>query len=159
MSAQAKVIPIASGEAFIEHGGAGMLIPEGEYQAKFTGHDTSYVFKTPKAFLHFEIVDPGEYCGAELFRAYRVAALIDKPRQGESSVRNGKFKLKARSSLFEMLCRVLDIQTRPDRISVRDLKNHVLKIKVRTVTTNYRGKPLPGFLQYSTVDEVMGIEA
>lgn len=158
MNAQAKVIPIASGEAQIEHGGAGALIPEGEYRAKFTWHDTAYVFKTPKAFLHFEIVDLGEHCGIQLFRAYRVSALIDKPSPGQSSVRNGKFKLKPRSALFEMLCRVLDIQVRPDRISVRDLKNHVLKIKVRTVTTNYRGKSLPPFLHYSTVDDVMGVE-
>lgn len=159
MNAQLKVVPLVIGEAIIEADATSTLIPEGEYQAKFTGHDTTRVFNTPKVFLHFEIVEPGDHLGRKLFRAYRVSAILDKPRAGEVAVRDGKFKLKSRSSLFEMLCRVLDIQARTDRISLRDLKNHVFKVRVRTVSTNYKGKPLPAFLHYSVVDDVLEIMA
>lgn len=164
MNAQLKIVPLvlkeAPGEAVIEADGTSLLIPEGEYQAKFTGHDTAFLFnKTPKIFLHFEIIEPGNHFGSKVYRAYRVFKLIDMPRKGDRSVPNGRFKLKSRSALFGMLCRVLDIQIRPDRINLQHLKNRVLKIKVRTVIRNYNNDPLQPFLHYSVVDDVLGIEA
>lgn len=139
-------------EVVVEHGKIWPLVAEGMYQAVFTGHETAWLFKSCKVFLHFKIVTPGEHFEKKLFRAYRVRTLIGAPGPG------GRFKLKPRSDLFLMLCRVLDLKARPDRISLRDLKHCVLGISTRTVKADFKQKELPDFLRYSVVDEVLGKE-
>ena len=130
------------------------LIPAGDYQAKYLRHETALVFgKTSKVYVHFEIVDPGQHNGTKLYRAFRVTALIGKPR------RNGRFKLKRRSDLFLTLCRLFDGKHRPDQVSLTRLRNLVLKISVRTVTKDYNQRPLPEMLHYSVVDEIKEIVA
>jgi hypothetical protein len=128
------------------------LLPEAQYLAKMTHHETAIVFRVPKVFLRFEIVDPGEHFGAKLFGAYRVKELAGKPG------RNGRFKVRKGSDLLLMLSRVLDLKPRPDRISLCDLRGCVLRVQVKTVTRDYRQRALPSSLQYSKVADVIGKE-
>lgn len=128
------------------------LLPEGDYLATFTGHDTKITFKTPKVFCHFRIAD-GPHRGAKLFATYPVKELIGKPGKG------GRFKLKARCKLLSTLCRLYEYKTRPDRISLRSMRHCLFSVKVRTVKTDYTQKPIPECLRYSIVDDVNSLQA
>jgi hypothetical protein len=132
------------------------LIPEGIYNAVFVRSTTSSLRMfggAPKVFLDFRVVDPGEAFGLIVTRYYRVRVLTAKPG------RNGSFRLGKRSELFLMLSRLTVAKLRPDRISPKEfLRGRVLLLRVRTVKTDYRGRPLPATQHYSVVDDVIGTE-
>ena len=125
------------------------LLPAGLWlEAKFVGHDTARIFNSCKVFLRFEVVEAGSYFGVRLYRAFRVRALDGRPGP------NGKFVLHARGDLLALLCRLLDVRLRPDRVSVRELRHALLRVRVRTVTRNHAGEEMPEALHYSVVEEV-----
>jgi len=127
-------------------------VPDGEYRAVMLGHQTAFVFRTAKVFLRFRIIDPGPHFETELFKAYRVHKLRGKPGPG------GQISLRPQGELFTDLVRLLHIRRRPDRMSLRDLKGCVWKVRTRTVTVDYQQRPLPEWMQYSTVDEIIQAE-
>jgi hypothetical protein len=149
MTAALRVVAPALDECVVDHSDERPRVPDGLYSAVFTHHETALAFRNPKVFLHFRIVDPGEHFGKVLFRAYRVASLIGKPG------RFGRFKVRRRHELFLMLVRVLEIKARPDRLSPQALKNVVVRIKTRTVTTDFEQRELPQWLHYSVVADVL----
>lgn len=103
--------------------------------------------------MHFELVEPGEHYGKQLYRPYRAKELIGK------AGKNGRFKLVPRSEWYLMVCRLYEPQIRPDRISLRRLKNVLIRVSVRTVRKDYKQRPLLACLHYSVVDELVCIEA
>ncbi len=129
------------------------LLPEGEYLATYTHHWTAWVFNTAKVFVHFKLVEQGEHYGKQLYRPYRAKELIGK------AGKNGRFKLAPRSDLYLMVCRLYEPQVRPDRISLRCLKDVLLRVSIRTVRKDSKQRPLPACLHYSVVDELVCIEA
>ena len=133
----------------IDDAGYKPRVPDGEYQAVMLGHNTAYIFRTAKVFLRFQIIDTGPHFGVELFKAYRVAKLRSKPGP------NGQISLRPNNELFVDIVRLLHIRQRPDRVSLHDLKNRGWKIKTRTVTTDYKQRPLPEWLHYSVVDRII----
>lgn len=155
MTAPAKLhtLNIVATDDGVVEGTAPLLIPPAEYVAVFHQYETKNMFKTPKLFMHFEIVELGPYCGTKLYAAFRVAGLIGK--EGK----NGRFKVGMRSELFLTLCRLQPKVIRPDRISLRGFKGALFKIRVRTVDKDYRQRPLPEFLKYSVVDSILSVEA
>ncbi|MHB8562675.1 MAG: hypothetical protein ACYDDA_01790 [Acidiferrobacteraceae bacterium] len=128
------------------------LIPDGEYTATCSGWKTAYIFRAPKLYLRFRIID-GPYSGAELFAAFRMSALIGKPGP------NGKFKAQRRSRLVLMLAALTGQRLRGDRLALRWLTRCVLRIKTRTVAQNYKQSKLPKCLHYSIVDDILTVEA
>jgi hypothetical protein len=128
------------------------LLPEGNYQAVLTHHETAIVFRSAKVFLYFRIIDPGDWFGKILYRPYRVKSLAGKPS------RNGGFRVTRGGDLFDMLCRVLDIRSRPDRVSVAPLRGKVLKIRVRTVIVDHQQRPLRDWMRYTVVADVLRME-
>ena len=66
-------------EAIVDFSDQPPLLAEGVYQARLLHHETAMVFGTPKVFLVFEIVDPGQALGARVYRPYRVQAFRGKP--------------------------------------------------------------------------------
>lgn len=141
----------ASGEGVVDYGAQGVLIPDGNYQAVFLHHETSNVFKAAKVFLHFRVVDIGPAYEQTLFRAYGAKMLEGRTGRG------GRFRLSPRSDLLAMLCRISGAKARPDRVSPAILKGLLLEIRTRTVNTDYKQRPLPEFLHYSVVDDVVGV--
>lgn len=127
------------------------LIADGEYLAKVVGHETATVFKTPKIFLHFQIVRPGQE-EVLLYAAYRAKDLIGHPGK------NGRFILGRRSELLLQLCRLDGKPMRGDRISLRGLRRCLLRVRTRTVVSDYRQRPLPEAMHYSVVAEMLAIE-
>lgn len=122
-------------------------VPEGWYEAKFTGWYTAIMFSgsAHKVFLRFQILDPGP--NITLVRPYRARQVITR---GE----RGKFTLDGGGDLYRMLVRVLDEKQRRDRITFLRLKQIPLRIKVRTVRTDRLRQPLAEGAWYSVVEEV-----
>ncbi len=136
-------------------------VPEGVYAAQFIEHDTAMLFQhsrkrkpAPKLFLHFKLVELGPHLGVRLWRAYNVRELIGCPGRG------GRFKVSRRSDLVrELAATVYQRRLRLDRISFADLRRVLVRVRVRTVEVNQRQKQIPAPLQYSIVDEIIGLEA
>lgn len=133
--------------------GAPALIPPGEYQATYVKHETAFIYKTAKVFVHFRIYG-GDYDGMKLFRAYRVHDLRGRPRK------NGSFRLKHSQALYRQFVRMtVSGRERPDRISLMRLRGCLIRVSVRTVQKDSRQRELPEALQYSVVDEMLAMEA
>jgi len=121
------------------------LIPEGTYLARYIGHETAVMFaRAQKVALKFEICE-GAFAGTRLIRYFRVKQIAGRPGP------NGRFKLSAGGDLYRTLARVLDVKTRPDRISLHALRFTLLKIHVRTVTNDRDNASLAPACQYSVV--------
>lgn len=136
------------------------LVPEGQYVAAFTHHETARMFRTKdkpegtcKCFLHFKLIGPGEYTGARLYRAARVSGLVGKP------AKHGRFKLRPRSDLFIEMARLFGDTKRLDRLSLKWLRPVLLRVTVRTVKRDYKQRELPAALWYSVVSSIDDIEA
>jgi hypothetical protein len=126
------------------------LLPEGIWlEAKVTGHDTAFIFNSPKVIVHFSIVQAGEFFGLKLFRAFRVKRFIGRPGP------NGRFTLGARSDLYALLVKLLDVKLRAEQVSLRALKHMLFRVRTRTVRTNHAQKQTPEVLYYSTIDEIV----
>lgn len=131
------------------------LVPDGVYQALCCGVEIKQTFNTPKAYLRFRIAE-GDHSGKIVFRAYNLAGRISKgPATGLRP------KLMRGQDLFKMLCRVLNLpaNTKPHRVSSRELVNRLCQIKTRTVTHDYKQKPLAEGARYSVVDDVISVLA
>ena len=128
------------------------LIDPGEYLAVLDHHETnrSAFGGKPKVYLIFRLVDPG-YIGIELYAAYNVRELSGR------SGRNGRFKLTRRQDLTLHLARIIP-DFRLDRVSLNPLKACTVKVSVRTVSKDYKQRALPTSLQYSVIDQILGIE-
>lgn len=133
-------------------GDAPQQVPDGEYSARYLGHDTAVAFKTGKVFLRFAIADLGPYCEIKLYRPYRVRTVVGRPGPG------GKFSLNRGSDLYKDLARLLDVSRRPDRISLHSLKGRVWRIRTRTVIRDYQQRELPEVLRYSVIDQILFAE-
>jgi len=129
------------------------LLRDSTYVMRYLYHETVIAFRTPKVILHMQIIEPGEHNGKRLIRAYRVKELMGKPRKW------GRFELGRHHELFLTFARLHDKRLRHDRISLRALGKVLLRATTRTVTTDYRHRPLPEALHYSVVDELVSIEA
>jgi hypothetical protein len=129
------------------------LIKPGEYQVIYLRHETLQIFKTPKVIVHFRITEFGDAFGKGLFRAYRVKRLNSRPRRG------GGYTIGCRSDLCYTLCSLFPDEPRPTKINLKRLAPLILRARVRTVTSDYRQRKLPLPMQYSVVDDLLGIEA
>ena len=126
------------------------LVPDGVYQAKYLGHDTAIMFaRAPKVFLKFEIVgESSEYDGVCLIRPYRVRRLIGRP--GPS----GKFVASAGGDFYRALAKLLDTRARPDRISLRPLRQMLFRVRTRTVDRDRNGTRLAAAVRYSVIADI-----
>ena len=160
--AKADVIPLHEnddGDTIEIEGQRWPLVPEGQYLAAFTHHETARMFRTKdnpegtcKCFLHFKLTE-GEHAGQRLYRASRVSGLVGKP------AKHGRFKLRPRSDLFIEMARLFGSTKRLDRLSLKWLRPVLLRVTVRTVKRDYRQRELPQCLWYSVVSSIDGIEA
>ena len=125
------------------------LLPEGSwFEARFDDHSTAIIFAAHKVFWEFTIIEPGEWFEHKLFRAFRVRKVIGRPGK------RGKFVLAAGGDMYQTLVRLLDVNQRADRITLRPLRAMLFRIKTRTVRTNHRQQPIPEHLQYSVIDSI-----
>lgn len=129
------------------------LLPEREFVVSYLHHETAFLFRTAKVFVHFRIVEEGEYHGLRVYRAYRAHELIGRPRKW------GRFKLRQSSELYRTFVRLSGTRERPDRVSLQRFKGTLIRASVRTVIHDAKQRPLPEALQYSVLDELVSMEA
>lgn len=118
------------------------LIPDGEYEVIFLrAEKKERLWGGTKVFLHFQIVDSGEYQGQELYMACNVK-------------REGKWGVS--SKYFQAW--VLAAGRKPDRVdrmSTKVFQGKVFLAKVRTVTKDSKNLPRPLLLQYSIIEDLV----
>ena len=140
-----NVVDLADG---VVEGKAWPLVPDGEYLATYQGHECVELKQfrlAPKVFIRVKLFDAGEHTGKVLFRAYRVRRRIDGRR----------FVVGRQSHLLKMYCRVVNHRARPDRLNLRELKRHLLRVTTRTVTKDGEQHELPAALYYSVVADIL----
>jgi hypothetical protein len=128
------------------------LLPDSEYITRVTHWETAYIFRTPRLFLHVQIVD-GAHTGEKLFAAFAVRELVGRAGRG------GRFKTSRRSKLVRTLTRLTGQRIRGDRVAVDWLRRSLVRIKTRTVTQDSEQRPLAEPLRYSVVADIIAIEA
>src|SRR6266566_8681813 len=128
------------------------LLPDAEYIARVKHWETRHIFRSPRLFLHVEIVD-GRHSGATLFAAFALREIVGKPGH------RGRFKIARRSKLLLALTRLTGQRIRGDRISLNWLTRSLLRIRTRTVTHDHAQTELPMALRYSCVADLVAIEA
>ncbi len=154
MSAVARLsaVPIANDDIVVDYSEQHPHVPDAIYEATFVRHNTALAFgNSPTVFLWFKLVTPGPNFETELFRAYRVKALMGRP-----SKTGGQFKLSPNSLLFKDLGAIADYKLKPSRVSLSILRNCVLEVRTRTVRKGWDQKELPDWLQYSVIDQIIG---
>jgi len=124
------------------------LIPEGIYQAGYVKHDFQPAFGVPRVFVHFKILDMGEWFETVLYRTYRLESLKNPGRK------NSAFRVGRRSDFVHEMALVTN--RRVDRIRPNDFEGLLLKAKVATVTEDYKQRHMPKPLQYSVIREIIG---
>lgn len=141
--------PNSDDEDLLDVAGFKPLLPDAQwFEAKFTGWSTAIIFASPKVFWEFEITQPGYYAGLSLFRAFRVRNIVGRPSK------RGKFVPTAGGDMYQTLCRLLDLKTRADRVSLRPLMHMLFRIRTRTVYHNHRQEKLAEHARYSTIDAI-----
>lgn len=123
------------------------LLPDGTYEVQCERYDNSFVLgKAKKLFLHFKIIQMGEYNGEKLFMAFNVPY-------------NGKFSRG--SKYFTAWSQVNDWKppSRNAKMSPRIFVKKIFKVKTRTVKPMHNGKKTPSSMWYSVVDSIIEVVA
>ncbi len=144
-----------SAEVFAElDGEKPALIEAGTYELRFDYHATCVMFgRAPKLACWFTVVTMGPYFNTvKLARFYNVRRLIGRP------ARNGRFKAGWGCNFVREYGRLFRLPSRLDRIGMSEFGRHVILAKVRTVTHGADQRPIPDGLQYSVIDELIGIK-
>ncbi len=121
-------------------GGAPILIPEGEYDAKVIRTHKLTKFNRLMLQMRFEVVSMDQFNGTVL-EAWLPLGDGGKLGKGSKLVR---------------WYLTLEEWGRKDRVSLKAFRHRLLRVAVRTVAKDYRQKSLPQTLQYSVVEDVLG---
>jgi len=129
-----------------------VLVPESEYQLAYLNHVTwLYMGRIPKVVVTFQIMDYGEHHLKQVSAYYNPKKLIGKPR------RKGRFSAGWRSKFMMDYVTCFGRPTRKDEIVMNKFQEVIVKGKVRTVTHNRDQRKYPEGLQYSVVNELLGV--
>lgn len=132
------------------------LIPAGRYHLQMDAWETRLMFgKARKLIIWFWVAD-GEYAGVRLPAYYNVKQFKGAARKKGGFV-VGKKSAFARD-FFTVLdqCDELGTNYRLDRLPISELKHITILGIVRTVK-QANNKQIPKPLQYSVVDELVGV--
>ena len=127
-----------------------MLIKPGTYEVVLVRYWKGYLYgKSSKLILVFRIVTEGPHYGQHLYRCYNIKGLTKRkeiiPKGWHSDF------VREYSKLFGMPRKLRDI-------GVRKFKNKLFKCSVRTVTKDFKQRPLPHDMQYSIIGELLEVQ-
>jgi len=130
------------------------LIPEDEYELKFEGYTTGFLFgRTPKLILDFKIISSNEHFGTKITSYYNVQRIIGKPGK------NGNFKVGWSSRFAREFMSLFNTRvTRLDRFPMSRFERSILIGKTKTVKKSANQKNLPSVAQYSVVNELVKLK-
>jgi hypothetical protein len=118
-----------------------VLLKPGDYAACYVGHVGVRLFRTLKIRVDFK---PLDHCGLVLSRWYRV--------QGYTG---GRVSAGRHSDIVREVSAVLGRRMRHDRIPLSELKDKIVMVRVRTVTTNAKQDALHVVNHYSVIEKVL----
>lgn len=124
--------------------GSPSLIPGGKYEVTFLWAEKKNLWNHEKIFLHFQIIDSGEFQGEELY----MACNAPKKSKGGNVALSGKY----------YQAWVLAAGRKPDRydrMTTKVFRGKAFLAKVRAVTTNAKNLPRPLLLQYSIIEDLL----
>jgi len=105
-----------------------------EQQARFQG--------SHKLYIYFSIVDQGPHFQQILYKAYNN---YSPPRKG--------------SAIYSDMCLLYGKRLRKNtKLSTALFKGRVLRVRVRTVTKDYKQRNLPEHMHYSVIDCILAAE-
>jgi len=130
---------------------ARILIPSGSYEVGYTSH-SAWVFagKQPKLTINFRILTMGEHYEKPIRAFYNVKSFKKRKRSPAINVGWSSDFMLDYSTCFE-------VPERTDRFNWDNFKKHILLAKVKSVRHNRKQRPLPNGLQYSIIDQLVGI--
>ena len=120
------------------------LIPEGKYEVVFLRVEKKWLWGSQKIFLHFQIVESGEFQGEELYMA------CNAPKKSKRG------KVPTSSKYYQAW--VLAAGRRPDRLdrmSTSVFRGKVFLAKVRIPPKNAKNVARLPLLQYSIIDDLL----
>jgi hypothetical protein len=120
------------------------LIPEGKYEVAFLRAEKKWLWGGQKVFLHFQIVESGEFQGEELYMA------CNAPKKSKRG--------KVPTSCKYYQAWVLAAGRRPDRydrMSTNVFRGKVFLAKVRTPPNNAKNVARLPLLQHSIIDDLL----
>ncbi len=133
------------------------LLPKvkpGVYDLAFVKYETARMFKgkAPKLVMWFRIVTLGEYFEVLLPRYYNVQNVPQK------RTANGSFKAGPKSDFMREYCTLFPGRIgRLDRIPMSPFKQSIIKGRISLVT-EARGRKIPAELQYSRIEQLIGVK-
>jgi hypothetical protein len=131
------------------------LVSDGDYDAHVVYAETwtrrSNRGWAPRLAVWWRVVEPG-YMGIVLPAWYRIIAAAGKRR----------YRVAPRARLQMDLAVMLDRRPPTDRFPLEDLRDHIYRVRTRTVTTTaddygHASRKLPEPMRYSIVQHVVGI--
>lgn len=129
------------------------LLPPGRYTLKCVGHETKLIFKRPKLYVWFEVMDLGEYFQVRIPRYYGIRHTVPQRKYGK----NGRFAVGWKSDFVREYGLLFGEPQRPDRLAMTAFRNVLVYGKVRTVESSHSQKERPDWLKYSVVEELLGL--
>lgn len=145
--------PKAAPEVFAEiEGEAPALVPPGEYDLRFDHHETLILFgRASKLVLWFKIITFGDHFETKIARFYNIKRIIGRPG------RNGRFKVGFNSDFMREYGRLFRPPRRLDRIAMSRFETVILIGKAKTVTRGHDQSEIPEAMQYSVLEELVGV--
>ena len=109
------------------------------------------MFNCDKLELKFKIITPGKYYGEILSRYYNVN-IIGKPQIDRH------FKGPLSDHFIREYANLFGLPQRLDRIPMSNFKKHIIKGKIKTVTTGYNQARIHRQLHYSVINELVKVK-
>lgn len=129
-------------------------IKSGVYDLAFVEYETARMFKgkARKLVMWFRIVTLGEYFELILPRYYNVQNV---PRK---RTMNGSFKAGPKSDFMREYCTLFPGRVgRLDRIPMSPFRHSIIKGRI-SVVKEARGREIPTELQYSRIEQLVGVK-
>lgn len=117
------------------------LVTPGEYQATYVRHQGVVVFGSPKVRVDMRLIVHPDIV---LSRWYRV-----------SDHRGSRVKASRHSDIVREISAATGRRVRCDRIPVNALQGILVRVTVRTVTTDYRQSRLADINRYSGIEKLI----
>ncbi len=121
------------------------LLRNGTYEAQCFKYDSKFCFgKTRKLFLHFKIIQPGEYFGEAIFMAFNIP--YDR-------------KISQGSKYYKTWVHVNGWRkpSRNAKMSPKLFLNRICRVRTRTVKPTVNGQKMPKDFWYSVVDTIVEV--
>jgi len=130
------------------------LVKPGKYELAFVSYSTAMMFgRAPKICLSFRIISLGEFNGVIINCYYNAAKLKGKPGK------NGKFCVGWKSNFLRDFANLFNcLPDRRDRVPMSKFQDVIIIGKIITVTKTFDQKEIHPLLQYSVINELVGVK-